>query len=575
MRLRPAASRDNRADDAAAKPEAHWFFSAFRECRGIYTQAIFATLALNLLALAVPLFSMNVYDRVVPNAAEETLWALAAGVGIAILFDFLIRTLRSIFVDHASQRADVRLANVIYGRLIGARMGKARSSVGARANTMREFDTLREFFTSATLTAFGDLPFVLLFVGVIFLVAGPLAFVVLAAIPILLAIGWVTQRRLARLIQAAFREAAQKNVVVTETLVGFEAIKTAGAESWAAQKWEQASAEHIRTGHHIKHVSNLGQHLIQAVQTSVQVLIVVFGFYQIAAGHMTMGALIAATILSGRAMQPLSQAATLLTRLNSARMAYQSISAIVDAPQDRPPQAAFLTRETIAGRVTLEGVAFRYADDAPLALDNVSIKVAAGEHVGILGRIGSGKSTVLKLVHGQLAPDDGRVLLDDVSVGQFDPANLRRHVGFLSQGADLFHGSIRENITMGAPRVSDTDLLIAARVAGCLDWIVRLPRGFDTEIAERGAGLSNGQRQSVAFARALIQAPQVMLLDEPTSDMDTTTERALGRRDPPRRAVAGEHGDQLGAGAFVAPDHGRAAGHPAKVERVASERPAV
>ncbi|MEL7302446.1 MAG: type I secretion system permease/ATPase, partial [Pseudomonadota bacterium] len=530
LQLRPESGLDGRADTAITGRGDHWFFSAFRDCRPIYAQAIAATLALNILALAVPLFSMNVYDRVIPNAAEETLWALALGVGIAILFDFLIRTIRGVFVDLASQRADVRLANAIYGRLIGARPSKQPPSIGVRANTMREFETLREFFTSATLTAFGDLPFVFLFVGVMYLIAGNIAFVVLAAIPVLLLIGWITQRRLNSLVREAFREVAQKNAVVTESLIGFDAIKAASAESWAAGKWEKVAAAHIRTGHHIKLVTNLGLHAIQACQTSVQVLVVVLGFYAIAAGEMTMGALIASSILSGRAMQPLSQAATLLARLNSARMAYQAIAAIAQAPQDRTPGEPGLSRETVAGALRFEDVAFRFADDAPRTLEGLNFEIAPGERVALLGTIGSGKSTILRLAQAHLAPEAGRVLLDNVAVSQFDAANLRRHVGLLLQGADLFHGTIRENIALGRPDVTDADLLVAARAGGCLDWIVRLPRGFDTVVLERGAGLSGGQRQSVALARTLVGLPQVLLLDEPTSDMDTGTERRVVER---------------------------------------------
>ncbi|MEO1708734.1 MAG: type I secretion system permease/ATPase [Pseudomonadota bacterium] len=528
--LKSAATRDKRSDAAAKPTEQNWFLSAFRESTPIYAQAIAATVAVNLLALAIPLFSMNVYDRVIPNAAEATLWALGIGVAIAIVFELTIRTLRAMFVDVASRRADVRLSNMIYARLLGARAERQPSSVGVRANTMREFETLREFFTSATLTAFGDLPFLVLFVGVIYIVAGNLAFLVLGAIPILLLVGWITQRALAKLMQDAFREAAQKQAVVVETLYGMDTLKASGAETWAARKWEHAVAEQVRTGLKIKQVTNLGQHVIQAGQTLLQIAMVVCGYYMVVAGDLTMGAMIAATILSGRAVAPLVQAAGLLVRLNQARMAYQSLTAIVTLPQERTAGQALVSMPTIKGAIDFEDAGFIYAEGAPPALKAVSFRVSPGEKIAILGPIGGGKSTALKLIQAHQVPDVGRVLIDGIPAHQIQPADLRRNVGFLLQGADLFHGTLRENIALGVPGARDDDVLVAARASGALDWMVRLPDGLDTLVRERGAGLSNGQKQSVALARVLLSRPSIVLLDEPTSDMDTGTEARVLQR---------------------------------------------
>ncbi|MEM1306740.1 MAG: ATP-binding cassette domain-containing protein, partial [Pseudomonadota bacterium] len=449
---------------------------------------------------------------------------------IAIVFDLVIRTLRGVFVDAASRRADVRLSNMIFSRLIGVKAERQSQSVGVRANTMREFETLRDFFTSATLCAFGDLPFLILFVAVIYIVAGPLAYIVAGAIPLLLLVGWITQRALGRRMQIAFREAAQKNAVVTETLYGLDALKAAGGESWAAQKWEQAVAESVRTNLAIREIQNFGQHVIHCLQTLLQVVMVVAGFYLVQAGDMTMGALIAATILSGRAVAPLAQAANLLVRLNAARMAYQSLSGIVTAPQERSAAKDLLVKETITGAIRFERIQFVYEEGAPPALRDVSFSIEPGEHVAILGPIGSGKSTLLRLAQGHFEPNAGRVLIDEIPANHIDPASLRAHVGLLMQGADLFHGTIRENITFGAPDLTDADILVAARAAGALDWIVKLPHGFDTPLRERGAGLSGGQCQSVALARALVRHPKVLCLDEPTSAMDIATEQLVVSR---------------------------------------------
>lgn len=532
LRVRPKAgggAGEVQAERVAARPH-DWFLDAFRGSRRIYGEAIAATVAVNVLALALPLFTMNVYDRVLPNNAEATLWALAIGALLATVFDFAIKTLRSTFVDAASRRADVLLSNFVYGRLLGARLPERAVPAGIRANTLREFETLREFFNSVTLTTFGDLPFLVLFLLAIAIVAGPLVFVPLAAIPIVAGIAFLSQRSLARAMQAQFQQTAQKNAVVVETLVGFESIKAAGAESWAASRWEQAVAEHIRTGLKIRHVSNFGVHLIHACQTIIQVLMVIAGFYLVAAGQITSGALIAATMLAGRALAPLGAIAMIISRLHMTRIAFESLSEIVNSPQERPEGSRFLDKTEIQGGVAFEHVGFGYDKLAPPALADVSFSIARGEKVAIVGAIGSGKTTLLRLAQGLHLPSSGKVLIDGIAIGQYDPALLRRNVGLLLQGGELFSGTIRSNITLGDAAASDDAVLKAAHAAGALDWIAKLPAGLDTPVRERGSGLSSGQRQSIALARTLLRKPRIVLLDEPTSDMDGRTELLVIRR---------------------------------------------
>ena len=527
LRLRPAVGIDNRGREVGSEADANWFFRAFADSRRIYAEAILATIAINFLALAMPLFAMNIYDRVLPNAAEATLLALAIGVLTATAFDFILRTLRGHFVDAASRRADVRLSALIFSRLLGARLNLQPGSTGVRANTLREFETLREFFNSATLAAFGDLPFLLLFVGVIWIVAGPLAFIVLAAIPVVLLCGWLTQRALHRQVLAAFQQTAQKNAVAVESLIGLETIKTTGAESWIAAKWESSVAEHVRTGIAIRQLSNLGQHFVHALQTIVQVIIIVAGFYLVAAGQITMGALIAATILSGRALAPLAQVSMLLARFSQTKLAYQMLSDIVRAPQERVDGHNLITTVNIRGALTFERVDFAYDEVRQPALSEFDLSIAPGERVAFLGGIGSGKTTALKLAQSLYVPQSGRVLVDGIAVTQVEPAMLRDQIGLLLQNAELFHGTIRDNITMGRAGLRDDDVVRVAREAGALPWISKLPHGFDTAISERGSGLSGGQRQSVALARVLIRRPRILLLDEPTSDMDGRTEQQV------------------------------------------------
>ena len=530
VRLRPAEANDQRISASEINPERDWFLPAFSASRRIYSEAIAATLAINVLALALPLFTMNVYDRVLPNAAVETLWSLAIGVMLAVVFDFALRMLRGHIVDVAGRRADVILGNFLYGRLIGARLEGPVPSAGVRANTMRELDTLREFYNSATLAAFGDLPFVVLFLAVIWLVAGWLVLIPLAVIPLLLAIGWLTQKAIGRLMEASMRQSSIRNAVIVETVSGIETIKAACAESWAATAWEKATAESIRVGNRIRQCTNCGLFTVHALQTLTQVAVVVGGFYLIAAGSMTMGALIAATILTGRVMQPLAQIATLIAKLHQARLAYRLLSEIAQAPQEREAGAALVKNADITGRVEFENVSFRYQKDSPAVLQDVSFTIAPGEKIGLIGGIGTGKSTVLRLLHGLKRPDNGRVLIDRLPVTQYDPAILRSQVALALQHGDLFHGSIRSNITLANPGIEDADLLQAARVAGALDWIVKCPKGFDTPVFERGAGLSGGQRQTILLARALLLRPRILLLDEPTSDLDPATEQIVIER---------------------------------------------
>lgn len=530
IRVRPAAGEDERVSQVLSAGTGAWFLPAMRANATFYAEALAATVAINMLALALPLFTMNIYDRVLPNAAVETLWSLAIGVMLAAAFDFLLKILRSYFVDAAGRRADIVLGNFIYGRLLGARLQPASAPAGVRASTMREIDTLREFYNSATLTALGDLPFALVFIAMIGVVAGPLVLVSLAAIPIMLAIAWITQRAVGKLVEASIRQSALKSGVLVETIAGLESIKASGAESWAASEWEKTSAEGIRIGEKIKSATNFGINAVYLSQTLTQILMIIVGFYMATAGLLTSGGLIAATMLAGRAMQPLSQMALLIAKLHQVRQSFRMLDDIVSMPQERAAGTSFVGIPALSGAISFETVSFCYDKSAPPVLKDVSFALAAGEKVGLIGGIGTGKSTVLKLVTALQLPDSGRVLIDGIPAGHLDPAVLRSEIGMALQQGDLFHGTIRSNIALADPNVDHAALLEAAHVAGALDWIVKLPRGLDTPVRERGAGLSAGQRQTLVLARALLRKPKILLLDEPTSDLDPNTEQIVVER---------------------------------------------
>ncbi|HFC05599.1 MAG TPA: type I secretion system permease/ATPase [Rhizobiales bacterium] len=527
---RRSKSTDSRTDEIPIAKNPHWFWSALKINRGIYGHIIVATLVVNLLALAVPLVTMNIYDRVVANAAFTTLWTLAIGAGLAALFDLALRTIRAIMIDRASARSDVMLANRIFARLLGGRLRGRQSSVGVQANTLREFESLREFFNSATIAALGDLPFLALFLTVMYVISGPLVIIPLIAVPIVLTIGYLSQRKLDRIISQSFMEAAQKNAVVVESLAGIETIKSLAAESWAASHWERSVASHLRHSLKSRFLMSISANLVMFATSLTTIALLVFGVYEVTAGTITPGAMFAATIINGRIMGPLGQLAALLTRLHQARMAFTALRQIVDLPQERTEGTSYLRKEKFDGEIAFDRVKFAYEEEAPDALRDISLSIRPRERVGIIGGVGSGKTTLMKLALGLHRPDDGKVLVDGLPVDQIDPANLRSSIGCLLQDGTLFHGDIRSNITLNAPDASDDQLLQALHISGAIDWIRALPQGLDSHIGERGAGLSGGQKQTLCLARALVRNPDILLLDEPTSNMDGVTEKAFINR---------------------------------------------
>lgn len=508
----------------------HWFWSAMQDSRWIYVQVVLAAVVANVLGLATSIFTMVVYDRILPNEAVESLLALTLGVGMALVFDFMIKSLRASFIDLAGQRADKAVGRRIFDQVLDIRMQARRGSTGATANTLREFETLREFFTSASLVAIVDLPFISLFVLVIWLIGGPLAIIPAIAVPLVLLIGLAVQPILARLADGAMTDAQTKQAVLVETLTGLETIKAAGLAGRMRDRWDAAMERQADHGLKARAVTQFAMNATALTQQAAQVLLIFYGVFLIMEGRLSMGALIAAVILTGRALAPLAQLAQTLTRINQARSSYRALDALMRSDREHPAARQWLSRPHLTGSVTFEDVRLSYDAAGTETLRGVSFAVAAGERVAILGRAGSGKSTIARMILGLYRADAGKVLVDGTDVGQIAPADLRRNIGAVLQENWLFSGTVHENIAAGAPRATDAMVLAAARLAGVDDVVARHPQGYDMTIGERGEGLSGGQRQAICVARALIGAPSLLLLDEPTSAMDSASEAALIRR---------------------------------------------
>lgn len=521
---RPEIGFAQRDRELRAERSGHWFWSVLLRQWPVYAEVVVAALLINCFALASPLFIMNVYDRVVPNNAIETLWVLAIGAVIVFGFDFLLKTLRGYFVDAAGRVADIKLASATFGHVLNLRMAARPRSAGAFASNLREFETLRDFFTSATVVALVDLPFILFFVAIVWMIGGPVAAVPALAVPLVVGVGLLMQLPLNRIVRRTFKEAAQKHGVLVEAINGLETIKSVGGEGRMQGLWENFVAATAHSANQSRLYSSITVYFAALAANLVTVGVVVVGVYRIGEGLMTVGALVACTIIAGRAMAPLGQVATILTRFHQARTALDTLDAVMNLPVERPPEKVFVHRPRLDGGIELRQVSFTYPGQKLPALIDVSFKVAPGERVALIGRVGSGKSTLEKLVLGLYEPQDGAVLVDGTDLRQIDPADLRRNIGCVPQDVFLFHGTLRENITMGAPFVDDRTMLRAATMAGVEDFASRHPMGYDLDVGERGELLSGGQRQAVAIARAMLLDPPILVLDEPTSAMDNGAE---------------------------------------------------
>ncbi len=507
-----------------------WFWDVLRYYAPIYRHVALASVVINLIAVASPLFVMNVYDRVVPNNATDTLWVLASGIFVIYFFNFLLSALRTHFVDVAGRNADIVLSSVLVEKVLSMRLDARPESTGAMVNNLREFEQLREFFSSSSLLACIDLPFLVIFLLLIAFIAGPMVLLPLAAIPVLVGLGLFLQSRARQSAEAGYRQNMQKNALLVEMVNGLETLKSCMAESRMQRLWEAIVGLSARSSSEARKYNSMAVASAMLVTQIVTVIMIVWGVYRITDGLMSMGALIGCNILVGRTMAPLLQMASLLTRMQNSRVSLKALDMLMELPSENDAERVSMDYGSLEPDFTLEDVSFSYPRAERPALEHVSLHIRHGERVGIIGPMGSGKSSLSRMLLGLYQPAEGAVRFGGVDIRQIPSADLRGRIGVLPQEVTLFYGSVRENIALGDPSINDHLVLRAAALAGVTDFIRNHPGGFAAQVGEQGRALSGGQRQAVALARALVRDPEVLILDEPTSNMDTDSELMLQRR---------------------------------------------
>jgi ATP-binding cassette subfamily C protein LapB len=508
----------------------NWFWGTIFQNWRIYRDVLVASFLINVFGLASAFFILIVYDRVLPNHAVETLWVLAIGVTFIYLFAVLMRALRRYFIDEAGNKANLRISSLLLQKVLDLKMEVRPKSIGSFSKELQEFESVRDFVTSFSITAVIDLPFMVLGLIAIWYLGGNIVFLFLIAIAILAIYSVLIQKPLQKAVGKTFQASSQKNAILVEGLSGLETIKMLGAESQIQRAWEEAVSYIARWSARSRLLSSSVNDVAFFVESTVVVAVVIACVYMIAEGNLSQGGLIALVILSRRVVGPMGQVVSLATRYQRAKEALKTLNDIMELPVERPAGKAFLHRARFDGAIGIKTLTFSYPGQTAKVLNNISLEIRAGEKVGIIGPIGSGKTTLGKLMLGLFEPISGMVTMDGTDIRQIDPTELRRFIGYVPQDIQLFRGTVRNNVTMGTHDVDDVSIMRAAELAGVDEFVKKHSLGFDMEIGELGRGLSGGQRQCIVMARALLLDPPVLVLDEPTSNMDSRSEVRLRKK---------------------------------------------
>jgi ATP-binding cassette subfamily C protein LapB len=513
-----------------SRDSSHWFWGTLAKSRDIFASVLLSSILINLFILATPMFTMNVYDKVVPNDAIATLWVLAAGIVTVYIFDTLLRFVRNYLLEIAGKKSDIIMSSIIFSQVLNLKMDQWPASIGAFASQLREFESIRNFFTASTIATLVDLPFSIIFLLVIYYIGGPMIAVPLIIIALLMLYSFILVKPLKASVEATYEASANKNAHLIETLRTIKTVKALGVANYSQWVWEESSGTIANRSMRARMLSSSITVVTNLMVQFNTIGLIVFGIYRISDLELSLGGLIAIVMLSSRAVAPLGQIAALITSFEQTRTAFRALDELMQKPVERPEGKSYVRRPGFEGAIHFREVDFSYPESPKKSLAGISFKINAGEHVGIIGKVGSGKTSLMKLVIGLYQAENGSIAIDNIDINQIDPADLRRNIGYLSQDIELLRGTIRENIAYKDLHANDEKLLKAAEICGVDLFVNQLPQGFDTQVGEDGGFLSGGQRQAIALGRAVMLNEPVLILDEPTNSFDNTTESIVKKR---------------------------------------------